>query len=189
VFADREAYVIGAILEAAAAVDDSASGARAGAALDTLLKRAYARGRGVRHVAGRGTPVRALLQDQAQVAGACLAAASTGATRYLRVAQDLAAVLERDFADSAAGGYFDVASADPAAPALADRAKPVLDELLPGANAWVAHVLLALAPLSGDGRYRRRAESTLAALAGAAAGEGMRASTYLATAQELLAAR
>ena len=74
VFADREAYVIGAILDAAPAVGDSAAATRARAALDTLLKRAYARGRGVRHVAGAGGPVRPLLQDQTQVAWACLAA-------------------------------------------------------------------------------------------------------------------
>ena len=191
VFADREAYVIGAILDAAPVVGDSVAGARARAALDTLLKRSYARGRGVRHVAGRGSPVRALLQDQAQVAGACLAltAANPREPRYTRVAEDLAAVLERDFADSVAGGYFDVATADPAAPALADRAKPVLDELLPGANAWVARVLLRLATVTGQERYRRRAAATLAAFVGTATGQGMRAATYLATAQDLLVPR
>ena len=189
VFADREAYVIGAILDAAPAVGDSAAGARARAALDTLLKRAYARGRGVRHIAGAGGPVRPLLQDQAQVAGACLAAYDTAHQRYLTIAQDLVAVLERDFADSGVGGYFDVAATDPAAPALADRAKPVLDELLPGANAWLARVLLRLADVTGDARYRRRAEATLEAFAGAVAGEGMRAATYLAAAQDALAAR
>src|SRR2546426_8530864 len=47
---------IGAILDAAPAVGDSAAATRARAALDTLLKRAYARGRGVRHVAGAGGP-------------------------------------------------------------------------------------------------------------------------------------
>src|SRR5256712_171030 len=57
VFADREAYVIGAILDAAPAVGDSAAATRARAALDTLLKRADARGRGARHVAGAGRPV------------------------------------------------------------------------------------------------------------------------------------
>jgi uncharacterized protein YyaL (SSP411 family) len=191
VFADREAYVIGAILDAARVVGDSVAGARARAALDTLLKRTYARGRGVRHVAGRGSPVRALLQDQAQVAGACLAlsAAEPRESRYARVAVDLVAVLERDFADSVAGGYFDVATADPAAPALADRGKPVLDELLPGANAWVARTQLRLAALTGEERYRRRAAATLSAFVGTVAGQGMRASSYLAAAQELLAPR
>jgi uncharacterized protein YyaL (SSP411 family) len=187
VFADREAYVIGAILDAAPAVGDSVAGARARAALDTLLKRAYARGHGVRHSA-RGA-VRPLLQDQVQVAGACLAASDGAHPRYLAIAQDLAAVLERDFSDSGGGGYFDVAAVDPAAPALADRAKPVLDELLPGANAGAVRVLLRLGQVTGDARYRRRAEATLEAFAGTVGGEGVRASTYLAAAQDVLAAR
>src|SRR6059058_5207878 len=48
---------------------------------------------------------------------------------YLDVARDLAAIVERRYADSA-GGYFDVADAAPA-----DRTKHVLDDVLPGANA------------------------------------------------------
>jgi len=192
VFADREAYVLGAILDAAPVVGESTAAARARAALDTLLKRAYARGRGVRHVArgGAGGPVRALLQDQVQVAGACLAAyGGSGDERYLAVARDLAAVVEQEFADSGAGGYFDGAATDASAPALAERAKPVLDDLLPGANAWAARVLLRLADATGDARYRRLAEATLEAFAGAVAGEEMRASTYLAVAQDALAPR
>ncbi|HYT70151.1 MAG TPA: DUF255 domain-containing protein [Gemmatimonadales bacterium] len=191
VYADREAYLIGSIVDAAAAVVDSAAAARALGALDALLHRTYARGRGVRHTAGG---VSGLLQDQVQVAGACLAAYGyTGARRYLAVAQDVAATLDRDFADSAGGGYFDVVAADPPgppgppAPALADRAKPVLDDLLPGANAWAARVLLQLGEATGDARYRRRAEATLEAFAGTVAGEGVRASSYLATAQYVLA--
>src|SRR3989454_10534214 len=122
---------IGAILDAAPAVGDSAAATRARAALDTLLKRAYARGRGVRHVAGAGGPVRPLLQDQTQVAWACLAAydASLSNRRYLAIAEDLVAVLERDFSDSTGGGYFDVAASDPAAPALADRSEEHTSEL------------------------------------------------------------
>ena len=191
VFADREAYVIGAILDAAPALGDSTAAARARAALDTLLKRAYARGRGVRHVAGPGggTAGRALLQDQVEVAAACLAAATGGDPRYRAIVVDLMAVLDREFADSSLGGYFDVAATDPTAPAVADRAKPVLDELLPGANARVAAVLLRLAELTGETRYRRRAEATLEAFAGAVAGEGIRASSYLAAAEDALAAR
>jgi len=188
VFADREAYVIGSVLEAATGLGDSVAAARAIGALDTLLRRTYERGRGVRHAAG-ATPG-ALLQDQVQVAGACLAAyGHTGTRRYLAVAQDLASVLDRDLADSAGGGYFEANATDAEEPALADRAKPVLDDLLPGPNAWAARVLLLLAEATGDTRYRRRAEETLEAFAGAVAGEGARASSYLATAQHALAAR
>ncbi|HYU02181.1 MAG TPA: DUF255 domain-containing protein [Gemmatimonadales bacterium] len=189
VFADREAYVIGSVLEAAPAVGDSAAAQRALGALDALLRRAYARRRGVRHTSG-GAGVYGLLQDQVQLAGACLAAYGyNGRRRYLDVAQDLVEVLDRDFADSIGGGYFDAVVTDPAAPALPDRAKPVLDDLLPGANAWAARVLLQLAEATSDARYRRRAEATLEAFAGALAGEGVRASSYLLAAQHVLAAR
>lgn len=187
VFADREAYVIGSVLEAAPAVGDSAAETSALAALDALLKRVYAKDRGVRH-ALTGLP-RGLLQDQVQVAGACLAAYdATGERRYLAVAENIAALLDRDFADPV-GGYFDAATADRGIPAFFDHTEQVLDDLLPGANAWAARVLLELAGATGDGRYRRRAEAALEAFAGTIAGEGVRASTYLEAVRQVLLAR
>jgi uncharacterized protein YyaL (SSP411 family) len=188
IFADRDAYVIGSVLDAAAAIDDSAAATRGLAALDKLLRRTYVAGRGVRH-APRGDAGRGWLRDQVQVAGACLAAYNaTGARRYLAAAQDLAAVLDRAYADPQ-GGYVDVAVDDPGAPALADRTRSVLDDLLPGANAWAARVLLQLGEATGDPGYRRRAEATLEAFASLAPGQGMRAATYLVAAQQLLAAK
>jgi uncharacterized protein YyaL (SSP411 family) len=187
VFADREAYVIGSILDAAATVGDSGTVVRARGALDSLLRRVYAPARAVRHVAGAGSPVRALLGDQVQVAWACLAAReATDERRYLEIAEDLVRVLERDFADSSSAGYFDAAATEPAASALAQRAKPLLDDLLPGANGVAGRVLLQLARLTGDARYRRRAEATLETFAGTVGGEGLRAASYLAAAQDLL---
>src|SRR5213078_1063374 len=72
----------------------------------------------------------------------------------------------REIADSDAAGYFDAAATDAAAPALAERTKPVLDDLLPGANASAARVLLRLARVTGEAQYRRRAEATLATFTG-----------------------
>jgi uncharacterized protein YyaL (SSP411 family) len=186
VFADREAYVIDVVLEASLAVDDSVAPAHALGALDTLLQRAYEPGRGVRHVVGGHAAAGSLLQDQVHVAGACLAGyGATGEERYLRAAEDLAAILARDFADPM-GGYFDVPRADAAVPALADRTKQIWDDLLPGANAWAARVLLQLADATGEPGYRRRAEATLEAFAGMMPGDEVRASTYLAVAQSVL---
>jgi len=151
----------------------------------------YARGFGVRHAAtagGAGVGVHGLLQDQVQVAAASLTAyAITGRARYLEVAQNLAAVLDRDFADPL-GGYFDATSADPPPATLVDRTKPVFDDLLPGANPWVARVFLQLAAFTGDARYRRRAQATLEAFAGAIGGEGLRAASYLTVARDAVAA-
>jgi uncharacterized protein YyaL (SSP411 family) len=188
VFADRDAYVIGSLLDAALAAGDAATVGSGRAALDSLLRRVYAPRRPVRHVAGPGAPVRALLADQVYVAWACLAAgAATGEARYLAVAEDLAQVLERDFADSGAPGYFDAAATEAAAaPALAERTKPVLDDLLPGANGAAARVLLRLGRAAGTVQYRKRAEATLAAFAGAVSGEALQASSYLAAVQDYL---
>jgi len=130
-----------------------------------------------------------LLQDQVQVAGACVAAYQVGGdARYLAIARDLAALLETTYADPL-GGYFDAALGDPTAPALADRTKQVFDDILPGANAWTARVLLRLAEATGDASYRRRAEAALEAFAGGVDGAGVRASTFLGAAREVLASR
>lgn len=185
VFADQQAFVIGSLLETAAAVGDSVTERLALTALDSLLHRAYAEGWGVRH-AMVGS-VQGLLQDQVQVAAACLAAFETsGERRYRDVAADIALVLDRDFADPA-GGYFDASRPDVAVPVMADRTKHVWDDLLPGANAWAARMLITLAAASGEPRYRRRGEAALEAFAGGFSGVGMRAATYLEVARTALA--
>ncbi len=187
VFADRDGYAIGSAITTADALRDSVAQRRAVAALDTLLRRVYAPGRGVRHVTSGS--LTGLLQDQVQIGDACVAAyTATGRKRYLDVARDLADVLNRNFADFA-GGYFDVAQSDAPPPVEDDRMKPVLDEMLPGPNAWAAHLLLGLAAVTGDSTYRRRAEATLEAFAGAVQGEGLRGSSFLLVAREALAAR
>ena len=124
-----------------------------------------------------------------QVAAACVAGfEASGNPAYRDVAVDIATVLERDFADPA-GGYFDASRPDPAAPAMADRTKQVWDDVLPGANAWAARMLLGLAAATGESRFRRRGEAALEAFAGGYSGAGMRASTYLEIARGALARR
>jgi uncharacterized protein YyaL (SSP411 family) len=187
VFADREAYVTAALIESGRTLGDSGTAEAGRWALNRLLERLYEPGRGVRHaVVGS---VSGLLQDQVQVASAVLACYHAfGNRRYLEVAQDIAAVLDRDFADPL-GGYFDAAEPDPVAPALADRSKQVLDDLLPGANAWAAYMLVRLAAASGREAYARRAEAALAAFAGTIRGENVRAASYLMAAREVLERR
>jgi hypothetical protein len=186
-FADLDGYAISAAIIASDAFKDSVAERHALAALDSLLRRVYATGRGVRHVTSGS--LTGLLQDQVQVADACVAGyRATGRRHYLDVARDLAAILNQDFADFD-GGYFDVAVRDAPAAPLDDRMKPVLDEMLPGANAWAAHMLLGLGAVTGDVTYRRRAEATLEAFAGAVQGEGLRGSSFLLVAREALASR
>jgi uncharacterized protein YyaL (SSP411 family) len=193
-FADQEAYVIEHVMVAAATVGEPAVENRARAGLDVLLQRTYARGWGIRHAvagmpaAGITTP-QGLLQDQVQVASACLWAHQlSNDPRYLDVALDLAAIVERGYADSL-GGYYDLAATDPlpaSQAALGDRTKHVFDDVLPGANAATALVLAQLAQVTGDTLYRRRANATLAAFAGSLDGAGVRAATFLVAARETL---
>ena len=198
VFADQQAFIIENAMLAAATLDEPAVEQNAREALDRLLQRAYAKGWGVRHMVTdveplSGTMPPGLLQDQVQVASACLAAHQlTGDKRYLDVAVDLAAILEGRYADSM-GGYYDAvepsASVQPSAPSvLGDRTKHVLDEVLPGANAAAARFLARLSTVTQDAAYRRRAQATLEAFAGTIPGAGLRATTFLAAARETIGA-
>jgi len=194
VFVDQQAYVIERLMVAAATLGEPMLERRARAGLDVLLQQTYARGWGVRHAiagmpaAGAMTP-QGLLQDQVQVAAACLAAHHLGKEpRYLDVALDLTAIVERGYADPQ-GGYYDVARlpTDAAsAPALGDRTKHVFDDVLPGPNAVAALLLAQLTQVTSDPSYRRRAQAALDAFAGAMDGAGVRASTFLAAARQTL---
>jgi uncharacterized protein YyaL (SSP411 family) len=196
VFADQQAFIIEHAMLAAATLGEAPVETKARAALDALLLRAYARGWGVRHTVGgaqplSGTTPPGLLQDQVQVASACLAAHQlTGERRYLDIAIDLAAVLESRFADPL-GGYYDAVEPPAPTPAgststtvLADRTKHVLDDVLPGANAAAARFLAHLSGVTQDPVYRRRAQATLEAFAGGIPTAGIRATTFLAAARE-----
>ena len=194
VFVDQQAYVIERLMVAAAALGEPMVERRARTGLDVLLQQTYARGWGVRHAiagmpaAGAMTP-QGLLQDQVQVAAACLAAHHLGKEpRYLDVALDLTAIVERGYADPQ-GGYYDVARlpTDAAsAPALGDRTKHVFDDVLPGPNAVAALLLAQLTQVTSDPSYRRRAQAALDAFAGAMDGAGVRASTFLTAARQTL---
>lgn len=198
VFADQQAFILENTMLAAATLDVPAVETSARAALDILLQRAYAKGWGVRHMVTDlqplpGTMPSGLLQDQVQVASACLAAHQlTGDKRYLDVAVDLAAILDSRYADSM-GGYYDAvespASLQPSSPTvLGDRTKHVLDDVLPGANPAAARFLARLSAVTENGTYRRRAHATLEAFAGSIPEAGLRAATFLAAARETLGA-
>jgi uncharacterized protein YyaL (SSP411 family) len=203
VFADQEAYVLEHGLRAARMLGDSTAVRTAIRELETLLRRTYARGWGVRHAIarGQGSGSRSgspnppgLLQDQVQVAAACLSAHQvTGDPGYLDIALDLATVIDRAYADSL-GGYYDVTDGPPNSfPAPGERTKHVFDDVLPGPNAQAALVLSQLATVTRDPSisafYRRRARKTLEAFAGAMHDAGIRSTTFLAAARETLEIR
>jgi uncharacterized protein YyaL (SSP411 family) len=191
IFADQEAFLIEHLLIAAGTFGEAAATKRARAALDALLRRNYARGWGVRHAIAGSTPP-GLLQDQLQVAAACLAAHQfSDDPRYLNVALDLVGLVEQVYLDSL-GGYYDLAATSPggqegtASPPLGDRTKHVFDDVLPGPNAQAALLFARLARVTGDPSYRRRARTTLESFAGAMSGAGVHSTTFLAAARETL---
>ncbi len=186
IFTDRAAYVTAVLLRAGASLGDIAALRIARGALDALLGRVYVPTRGARHATLGADTMPLLLDDQVQLAGACLAGARvTPAGRYRGIAQDLLAGLEHNFADPT-GGYYDAATADPVTPAFGERTKQVLDGALPGANAAAAGVLLELAEETGEPAYRQRAEAALEAFAGLIPAAGLRAATYLRAAATVL---
>ena len=119
-----------------------------------------------------------LLDDQVHAASAALAAYEhTGEPRWLERGR---AVVERMLAgywDAEGGGFFDTTGGG--AGLLAQRAKPIQDAPTASANAVAALVLLRLAVLADEPRYRERAEQLLSAFAGTAPEMGLHAATYL----------
>jgi uncharacterized protein YyaL (SSP411 family) len=79
--------------------------------------------------------------------------------------------------DGESGGFFD--SREQEIGILATRAKPIQDAPANSANAVAAMVLLRLAVLSGEEKFRQRAKQLLEAFAGSAGKLGLHAATYL----------
>ena len=89
---------------------------------------------------------------------------STEDPRWLDGAVDLAERADRLFWDLRAGGYFFALET----PDLIARSKSARDGAIPSGNSAMAHALLDLAELTGDDRWRERAEKLLAAFSGIA---------------------
>lgn len=81
---------------------------------------------------------------------------------YIRDAETLADILERDFAHEAGGYYLSSVAADD----LILRPYSPLDEAVPNANAVAAEALARLWHLTGEDRHRARCDAILNAFAG-----------------------
>jgi uncharacterized protein YyaL (SSP411 family) len=107
---------------------------------------------------------RGTLDDYANMARAGIALVeTTGDQRYLDEVQALVAVLDRHFADAAAGGYF--ITADDAADLIV-RSKHCHDNAAPAGNGTLVGVFARLWVLTGRQTWRDRAERQVAAFAG-----------------------
>jgi uncharacterized protein len=107
---------------------------------------------------------RGTLDDYANMARAGIALfEATGDARYLDEAKSLVSVLERHFADDAAGGYF--ITADDAADLIV-RTKHCHDNAAPAGNGTLLGVFARLWVLDGDDAWHDKAERQFAAFAG-----------------------
>lgn len=156
-------------------------------ALDRILTDAYRPGQGVFHMLTLDGPAHpGLLEDQVQIAQACLDAFEvTGVNRYLAAARDLAETMLRDYEDSA-GGFIDIARGVPTDLPLADPNKPVQDAPTPAPNAVAVLVLARLARVLDAAQYREAAERTLRAFAGGLQHFGLFASTFFLALDDVL---
>jgi uncharacterized protein YyaL (SSP411 family) len=127
---------------------------------------------------------RAVLDDYANMSRAALALfEATGKPDYLAAARGWVDLCDRHYWDEAGGGYFFTADD---AEALLVRTKQAYDQPNPSGNGTLAQVLARLYFLTGEDRYRVRAEGVLAAFAGEAQRNAFELATLL-TAGELLA--
>ncbi|MFI5292444.1 MAG: thioredoxin domain-containing protein, partial [Candidatus Limnocylindrales bacterium] len=158
---------IAALAEAAVALerpDYVAAAAAAAAALWDGLR--TAEGRLLRSWKDGRAKHAAVLEDHADLAEGLLALyQATFEPRWFLAAVALAELIVERFADPA-GGWFDTADDHEA---LVARPKSVQDNALPSGGAMAAVVLLRLAALTGEARYRSAAETAVAAFAPLAA--------------------
>jgi uncharacterized protein YyaL (SSP411 family) len=136
------------------------------AASEAILRGLYADGRLKRSWKDGRATGEGVLEDYACLAEGLLALyEATFEERWFTTARELMdAVLER-FGDPA-GGFFDTADDHEQ---LITRPKEVQDNATPSGGAMATHVLLRLAALTGEGRYRTAAERAIAAVAPLAA--------------------
>jgi hypothetical protein len=166
VLADWNGLAIAGLVRAAAAFGQPAWLARAAEAFDFILAQMAAPHGGVQHAWRLGRVTAAgMIDDQAAMARAALALhEATGEPAYLARAIALADAAEAAFADGQGGFY--TTAADATDVPLA-RPRTAADNATPAGNGLMAEVLARLYHLTGEPRWRGRAEALLRAFSGA----------------------
>jgi hypothetical protein len=177
IYVSWNAMLAEAFLEAGAILEREDCSVQALATLTRLWDDGYAPEHGMPHrLDAREGPW--LLDDQVQAASAMLTAYEcTGAPPWLERARTLVERLLAEYWDADGGGFFDRPAGGEGF--LGARAKPLQDAPTASPNAAAALVLLRLATIGGEERYRQHAERLLAAFAGSAAELAIHAATYL----------
>ncbi|WP_041317031.1 thioredoxin domain-containing protein [Hyphomicrobium nitrativorans] len=109
---------------------------------------------------------------------------ATGENAYLAKAIEWVAILDRHYWSEDAGGYF--TAADDTSDVIV-RLRTASDDATPAANATMVSNLAALATLTGDSRFVRRAESIMRAFSADLAKNLVAHTGLLAAAMDLLA--
>jgi uncharacterized protein YyaL (SSP411 family) len=155
--------MISAFARAAFVLDDPQYARDAARAADAVLRGMLVDGRLRRSSLDGQASGDAYLDDYAAMIVALLDLYEvTAERRWLASAVELEAIVEAHYRDGQDGGYF--LTADDAEVLLA-REKPAYDGAEPSGTSTLLLALLRLHELSGDDRYRARAEATLRAAA------------------------
>jgi uncharacterized protein YyaL (SSP411 family) len=154
----------------------------------SYIERVHGRGERLLHSARDGKAQHAgLLDDYAQMSRAALALfEASGETHYLDRARAWAQVLDRHFWDGENGGYF-LTPDD--GEALIVRTRNAHDNATPSGNGTQAGNLARLFFLTGESRYRDRAEAVIGAFSGDIGRSAMAFSTLLNAAELLQSAQ
>ncbi len=164
VLADWNGLMIAALARAAMVFGKPAWLAAARAAFAFVCERMTENGR-LRHSwCGGRLSHPATLDDHVCLARAALLLyQTTGEAEYLAKAEEWAETIEAHYRDAERGGYF--MSADHVTDVIL-RHKTVHDHATPSGNGLLVHVLAMLFHLTGNAKYRERAEALIAAFSG-----------------------
>jgi uncharacterized protein YyaL (SSP411 family) len=164
ILADWNGLMIAALANAAAAFERPAWIVAAARAFEFITTAMIAGGR-LKHSYRLGRAQHAAtVDDYANLARAALALhEATGERRYIDHAARAIDTLDRHYWDAAGGGYF--FSADDTT-GLITRTKTASDNAVPAGNGTLVAVLAKLHLLTGETRYRERAEAIVAAFSG-----------------------
>jgi len=183
---DANAVGAGALLGAAAVLEDSELGREALASFERVLLLCYKPGLGVAHYFDGTARVRGLLGDHLATIAALLDAHDvSGGEPYRMMAEELAHLCVRDMWDGASGGFFDRTGGPDDIGLLKSRRKPFVEN---------ADAALALARLSrlekrkgfpDPAEFRAYVPGALQACAAQLDGQGPRAAHYALARHEL----
>ena len=186
-YLDANATASGALLAAAAALDDPAIAREALGSFERVLLACYRPGAGVAHYFDGASHVRGLLVDQVAAIGALLDAFHvSGGEPYRMMAQELALIIVRDLHDGADGGFFDRTIAEDDCGLLRQRRKPFL------VNADAARALARVSTLEArpgfpdPAAFAAHAQSALRCAARQLDGQGPLAAHYALAARLLI---